>query len=709
MLSLSAETESAPRSLHSIAEVQTLTPTELQQGWPVEIRGEVTYYKPGKFPDLMIMDEQGAGIYVYVSGPAPILERRQVVQVKGITHRGRFAPALVASDIRVIGAGDYPSAKPVVLAGSHTLQDGSFVQLSGVVRSAKEDRIIDPPRLLIQLSTAGGLVPLWVLQYQPSDLTAFIDTEIIAEGVVHHLGTVRHQPGTVRLLVTSSQDITVIAQGEDPYSLPATPLEELWTYVPGGYRDHRLHLRGTVSYHIPGEVLYLTDERAAVRVLTSDTTPLQLGDIVDVVGFATVGRYLVHIEDGSFRVRSTGPPPKPINEPFTGKMGLSHFECALVTMEAVVRDRFRTEQAQELSLEADGRRFSAIVRSPGGDWSDPAVGSVVRVTGIIEGLPQLEESMLGREAKSFRLLLRSAGDLVIVTRGPWWTGARLLTTVGAVGLLSIAGLGWAVTLRRRNRQLASEVEARMLAEEALQTVNTGLEKRVEERSSQLAQEIQARQQAKHEMEVLSRERHRLAAELHDSLAQVLTSAAFQLQALKTNLDRAETRDRHMDLTAKLLLRARQEARNSIWDLRSSVLDDLGLAGALRETVEEILANTAIEAEFQIEVPRKRFSPLLEHHLHRLAQEAVTNAARHARASRVFISLEHLPELVRLVIRDDGCGFNPSAAPSPADGHFGLVGMSERVSRLDGRLEIQSRPGEGTTIMIDLPSDDSTRY
>ncbi|HKV11271.1 MAG TPA: GAF domain-containing sensor histidine kinase [Thermoanaerobaculia bacterium] len=194
------------------------------------------------------------------------------------------------------------------------------------------------------------------------------------------------------------------------------------------------------------------------------------------------------------------------------------------------------------------------------------------------------------------------------------------------------------------------------------------------------------------------ERNRLAREIHDTLAQDLSAIAFQLEAAEALLAEQAEPDRVQRSVSAALDLARkglEETRRSVLDLRAAPLEGKTLPAAL----EALAAGTGAPVTFQAEGPDVRLPPAVEVGLYRIAQEALQNAVRHAEAARVGIRLETSPDRVRLTIQDDGRGF---AMEGAAQSRFGLVGMRERTHLLGGSFQIESSPGAGTRITVEVP-------
>lgn len=196
------------------------------------------------------------------------------------------------------------------------------------------------------------------------------------------------------------------------------------------------------------------------------------------------------------------------------------------------------------------------------------------------------------------------------------------------------------------------------------------------------------------------ERNRLAREIHDTLAQGLTATALQLESADALLDPESEKVRKPLRRALSLTQSNlEEARRSVLDLRAAPLEGRPLSGALKILVERWSAQNSTEAYFGTVNPGRPLPPRVEADLYRVCQEALTNVANHADAARVNVRLVATPVEVKLSIEDDGNGFDPS---EPSGGRHGLVGMRERMEILGGSLDVQSKPGVGTTIVASIP-------
>jgi signal transduction histidine kinase len=198
------------------------------------------------------------------------------------------------------------------------------------------------------------------------------------------------------------------------------------------------------------------------------------------------------------------------------------------------------------------------------------------------------------------------------------------------------------------------------------------------------------------------ERARLAREIHDTLAQGFVGISSQLDAVAMCLPDPTPARKHLDLARRMARHSLTEARRSVMDLRSSVLEGQNLAAALESGARQWTAGTGMEVDVEAETPGKPLPEEMEQHLLRIAQEAVTNVVKHAGATRIAIQLSAEARRLYLRVKDNGRGFVPDGAFSSVTGHFGVLGMRERAERLGGELRLESLPGEGTEVEVKVP-------
>ncbi len=198
------------------------------------------------------------------------------------------------------------------------------------------------------------------------------------------------------------------------------------------------------------------------------------------------------------------------------------------------------------------------------------------------------------------------------------------------------------------------------------------------------------------------ERRRIARELHDDTAQVLFAQLLRLTTLKASPDAGV--NAMAETLEEMTVEALEGVRRLALELRPPALDDLGLSAALGELAQRFAEQLDVPVDYRSRGLRGRLPSEVELVLYRVAQEALTNVAKHANARHVSLDLDRSPDDVTISIRDDGRGFDP-AVVAASDGRglgLGIFGMEERVALVGGRFKIWSRPGNGTEIFAFIP-------
>lgn len=201
---------------------------------------------------------------------------------------------------------------------------------------------------------------------------------------------------------------------------------------------------------------------------------------------------------------------------------------------------------------------------------------------------------------------------------------------------------------------------------------------------------------------LEGERQKIARELHDNIGQNL-AALLVLEGLMSRSEGGEERDEVLAQVQNLTRITLEEVHRLSLGLHPAILDQVGLPGALEWYVTEVVGGEHPRVQIQVDKGLERFDPPLELALYRIAQEALGNAARHSRASRITLQLSREEGAIALRVSDNGIGFDPHALSEGQRGHLGLFSMEERANLAGGQLEVISAPGAGTTVVARVPS------
>jgi signal transduction histidine kinase len=646
-------------TLTTARELRELPLEDAARKYPVRLRGVVTLN--ASEGTIFIQDETG-GTYIHAQKTNFTAEPGQQVEVEGVTYRGLYLTGVVPATLHVLGRAPLPTPRAV---NYEQLASGIFnyewVEVRGTVRAfrADEDR-----RGVLTLGMGNGRLEILTNRANPPEAEKLIDAAVRVTGLAAGFINDKRQLVAPHLRIDTLAAFEVEQPApEDPFALPVTPAAELLQFTSTATPGHRVKVRGIVTHHEPGRALFLRDGGQGLLVDGSSTEPRQPGDLVEAAGFAEMGAYSAQLRDAVWRVIERGPEAEaaPIK---ASQIEQGAHDADLVQIEAELLDVRRADAELFLVLRAGENSFRArITEVDAAALAALRAGSLLRLTGVLlVEQPEFAAMRFGARPHSFTLLLRSAGDVAVLHQPPWWTAGRLAAALGAVLAVAGAALAWVVALRRRVTAQTAIIREKIAAEAALE------------------------------------ERERIAREFHDTLEQELVGLALRLDAATTKV--AEPKPRELLESARRLVQNIQsEARNLMSNLRARTLDDAPLPEAIDR------AMTSLRHERRIEVhtggEQRRLAGVIEHELLRIAQEAATNAVKHGQAARIDIALTFTNHEVRLRVTDDGRGFDVER-DGTKPGHFGLIGIRERVQKLGGHCTLHSQPGAGATLEATVP-------
>jgi signal transduction histidine kinase len=658
-----AQTFNPPTSKQSLPllthadQVRQLRPDQAALGYPVRVRGVVTDDVPA--PDFFIQDSS-AGVYVEgVRAENYAHHLGALIEVEGITGPGHFAPVIIAQKSRVLGKASLPRSR---IYSFDELADGQldsqWVQVRGIVRAVSIDRTSwRETTLALRIASGGGQLTVRVPISEEQNFSSWIDAEVLLEGVCGSLFNAQRQFTAVLLYVPRLSFITVEAHAR------AVSLSSLLTFAPGEGTGHRVRVRGVVGYQQPGRALFLEAEGRGLRVLTEQDSKLNIGDLVDAVGFPATGESAPVLRDAVFYRVGSQAPVNPIR--FDISVPWERYDGAVIELEADVLARDAKADGIHFLLQQEPQHvlFEATLSpadAAGRLWSVP-VNSRVRITGI--GLVQ--SGGLWSVPQTFRMLLRFPEDLVVLHAPSWWNLHHTLWVLGGtVGILLLV-LAWIVVLGRRLREQMELIRQKIRSGGVLE------------------------------------ERNRIARELHDNLEQELAGITMQLDLAVDCFQQAPKVARQALESARDMSRhSMLDARRSVWDLRCHLLEEGDLVSALRLAVQPSAPHDQVKVDVSVMGEPVRLPAAIEMNLLRIGQEAVANAIRHGAARLVKAVLRYDEGKVCLSVTDDGRGFRPQET-SPS-GHFGLLDMRERAHSMGSILQVESEPERGTRIAVEIP-------
>jgi signal transduction histidine kinase len=490
-----------------------------------------------------------------------------------------------------------------------------------------------------------------------------------------------------------------------PFEQPVLALDDMAKFRTSTSLGERLHVKGVVTLQRPGLDLFIQDETGGLHLESLQSMRLPLSRPIEAVGFLEIVNYQPILRDAVYRetgVAGTAviAKPVPMSELREGLHGAELIVLRGTLLDRSVREVRREDSGfvgvrtictirhpeQSFTAEYEGTQESAAINAI-------PLGSLVE----LQGVASMESGDDGK-LKALTLFLPEPKNIRVIESPSWFTSERLLIGFGVVCGLLAAVVMWLMTITKKNEMLKFLVAEREKAQKELQEAHDLLEVRVKERTEQLKVEMTVRKTAELEFRAVLTERTRLARELHDTLEQALTGIALQLDTASKLFQRnpAEA-SQPLELARGFLRQSQIELRRSIWDLRSRELEQFDLTQALSIASRQISAGSRIAIEVDTVGERKRLPEIVEENLLRIAQEAVTNVVKHSGATLVTIRLTFGADTASLEIKDNGSGLNADRIAARSDHQFGLLGMSERAKRLNGRLDVSSTPGEGTTV------------
>jgi two-component sensor histidine kinase len=579
-----------------------------------------------------------------------------LVEIEGVTGPGKFAPVIREERLRVLGKGTLPKAKMYPFSELADGQmDSQWAQVRGIVRSAAIDRTSwHETTLALRVASGSGEFAARVPIQQEQDFSSWVGREVLIEGVCGSLFTSQRQLSGILFYVPRLSLIKMEASERE------MPFSALLQFAPGEGAHHRVRVRGVVAYQQLGSALFLQSEGKGLRVLSQQDTLLQPGAVVEVFGTPAMGESAPILTDATFHRIGQSKVPAPVS--FNADLPWEEYDGALVTTDATLLDHQHQSGGLRLLLRSGDYLFEATAPSGMEErFASIPLNSRVQATGIC----LVRSGGLWSVPQSFRLLLRSPADIVVLRNPSWWNFRHAMWLLGiSVGALLIV-LAWVVVLGGRLRRQMAIIRQKLRSGAVLE------------------------------------ERNRIARELHDSLEQELAGITMQLDLASDCFDQVPRVAREAVETARRMSRhSMVEARRSVWDLRCHLLENGDLVSALSEIVKPLAMQDKVEMNVKISGTPVRLAAPVEMNLLRIGQEAVANAVKHGEARHVTIELQYAPGSVRLFVKDDGCGFAPDLALSA--GHFGLLDMRERAQSIGCHLEIESAFGRGTQLTVEAP-------
>lgn len=571
------------------------------------------------------------------------------------------------------GAPPTPIATDVgsVMAGHH---DWRFVRITGLVRDVLKSETSSAWACLF-LGADNEI--LWVsvplLQIPLPDLQKLIGCRVALDGYAHlNTGSFRLFSGRGFHCAGRDAIHPLDTAVRDPFEA-----DELETIVCKTTSQIATSDRVRTS----GRVLCTWDRRnflimnasgTPTKALVDDGPLPRCDDSIEVSGFPQSGVFNISLVHAQWR------PAKPVKTPEQNIKTISAQDVLGDATEEPfvhtfmngqkIRIRGRVRQrgngippaGNQLVLEDGDILFTVKCDSDPGMTKRIEPASTVEATGVCIIDSEISPSGLAFPVNwRFSVILRDPRDLVLIAAPPWWTPRRLMTVIGLLGTVILG-----ILIRHRTQKRTAALLAKVTTD-----LKVG-------------------------------ERTRLAVELHDSLAQTLTGVSLEIDtAAKLAAEDRPSMMNHLGIAARTLKSCRDELRNCLWDLRNRALEETDMTTAIRQTLAPH-AN-GVEIAIRFNVPRERFSDNMAHAILRIVRELTVNAIRHGKATKIKIAGSIEDNAMKFSVRDNGTGFDIKRAPGFSEGHYGLLGIRERIEAFEGDFTLESDIGHGTRATITL--------
>jgi PAS domain S-box-containing protein len=434
-----------PSLLTQVSDILQLRPEEAARPLAVRLRGVLTYADPAWRNGFL--QDRGDAIYVDLDPVQKQVQSGQWVELTGRTSPGGFAPEVLSQEITVLGRTNLPAPAHVDLEDlANGRFDSHWVEMEGLVRRVEELS----GHAGLSLMTPKGRFKAIILGFDNKPLpTNLIDSLVSVQGACTSELNVRRQLSGITLHVPSLDQIRILEPAPaDPFAVGTTRIDAVATFDPDRFAGRRVKIQGVVTLRIKGQGFILQDASGGMRVFSRQTNPVQLGDLVEAIGFPSIGGFSPYLEEAAFRILGTG--PMPAANPVTAEQILLRGtdDAQVVTLDAQLLQSVPRSANPQMVLQDGPIIFTAQLEPQTQREEIPALesGCHLRVTGVcsIQGGE-------GHEPQAFRLLLRGPQDVRVLGSPPYWTARRSFLLAGGMMLAVSVALAWVALLRRQVR------------------------------------------------------------------------------------------------------------------------------------------------------------------------------------------------------------------------------------------------------------------
>lgn len=650
--------------VRTAAVLRAMSPSEASRALPVDIEVVALFVDHSR---RMLFVHDGAFGF-YANRDAALIHPDWLVagrklRLQGATHEGAFMPVVIVKELIDLGAGELPKVQ--IWNPSETMlspaMDSQWVEVEGIMKQMEE---VDGG-LTLCLQVGEARLPL-ELPRNANFQTALkaplylLERRVKARVVAATLFNEQRQMSGRVLYLPSLDFLTLLEPTRTQANVPLRRVDEL--LLSTSPLNERVQVRGVVTYSLPGKMLFLRGEGGSLKVESALIPNFKPGTIVEAEGVVTFSPFRPRLTAATLKelVQSQPPAPLPLDYNSARRSSEQH---ELVTLDTTYVDTMQTSAGAQLVCRSGSVVFKVMLPSNMQHTLKLQPRMRLRLRGICE-LEIDNPFGITRVARVFSIILRSPEDLEILQTPPFWNTQRLLILLAVTGGGWLLFTAWAWLLRTKVAEQSAIIERQTATRATLD------------------------------------ERQRIARDLHDTLEQELSGVAILLD---TSLQQLETGDggvnRSLGLARQLLRHSREESRTTICDLRSVVIEQMGLVGAMEATLRPLAESAGMVFNFVSTGEIRSLPGTVEAAFLRTAHEAVANAAKHSCGSCVKVVMAYQTNEVKLEIADDGTGFSPDSVADGTSGHFGLIGMRERALRISAILRVDGQGDVGTRISL----------
>jgi diguanylate cyclase (GGDEF)-like protein len=458
------------RTLTTAQEVHSLSSREAKRAYPVHIRGLITYLDAtgSEFIAMFVQDATGSIFVRPKRGLFDKLPIGSLIDLRGVSDPGEFAPIVAQPQIRVIGYSGLPRNphRPTLARLMSGFEDGQWVEVEGVVHKV----VVDEYHSYLQLAMADGSIQIVTVKEPGADYSGLVDARVRIrgnEGPLFDLS--RRQMIGAHIHCPNLSAVEVLERPpEDPFKLPTIPVYTLLQWDVAPLLAHRVHVQGRVTLQWPGSSICLRDAPQGICAQTDLVTPLRDGELVDVAGFASAKGSVPVLTDAVYKRAGSGVAEPVRATPVTADQALmGKYASQRIQIDGQLLSRDLASADTTLLLSSGRFIFKAILpQGLGGPqttgWKN---GSILRITGICAVELDEQRSVMGvgtAVPKTFRVLMRSPVDVVVLREPSWWTPAHAALLLTLTLAVTLAVLAWVMVLRKRIRE--SEERFRHMAQ-----------------------------------------------------------------------------------------------------------------------------------------------------------------------------------------------------------------------------------------------------